>query len=164
MGVIVGTWHFDKARGDLPDGALSAIAAMGRRLQTATGLRVELQPGGRTLRIPTLREELFSWGFYDRGVSVEDLTAQELEELFDWAAGDHAATVHSFIPAHPYLWENLDAVMTAAGGRRANLAVGWQPNPAHARLRTRWDNLSPRDRFLLAMPSLWAARPLDRLL
>jgi len=40
----------------------------------------------------------------------------------------------------------------------------WRPNPAHARLRTRWDALSRRDRFLLVMPSLLGARPFDRLL
>jgi hypothetical protein len=55
-------------------------------------------------------------------------------------------------------------VMTAAGGRRDTDACVWQPDPAHARLRAPWDTLSPRDRFLLTMPSLWGARPFDRLL
>jgi hypothetical protein len=55
--------------------------------------------------------------------------------------------------------------MMAAGGRRGTFyGLGWEPSPAHARLRTRWDTLSRRDRFLLAVPSFLAARPLDRLL
>jgi hypothetical protein len=58
-------------------------------------LRVELQCENRTLRFPTIGQELFGWVFDDRTV-----------------------TVHGFISQHPYLWENLDAVMTAAGGRR----------------------------------------------
>jgi hypothetical protein len=151
VGLIVGGWHFGETQGAGPGDELATIAAIGRRLQAAMGLRVELQVviGWRveerredhTLRIPTLREELFDWMFNDRTV-----------------------TVHGFIPGHPYLWENLDAVMTAAGGSIDTAACVWQPNPAHARLRTRWDTLSPRDRFLLAMPSLLGARPFDRLL
>jgi hypothetical protein len=151
VGVISGTWHFGEAQCALPGDALSATAAIGRRLQAATGLRVELHTviGWRveqryedhTLRIPTLREE-----------------------LFDWVFNDGTVTVHGFIPEHPYLWENLDAVMAATGGRLDAAVHGWRPNPAHARLRTLWDNLSLRDRFLLAMPSLMGTRPFDRLL
>ena len=141
VGVTVGTWHFDETPGDLPGDEPSAIAAIAHRLEAETGLRVEQQHEGRTLRIPTLGEALFDWAFSDRTISVL-----------------------GFLPEHPYLWENLDVVMAAAGGRRDAAAHVWQPNPAHARLRTRWDDLSPRDRFLLRMPSLLAARPFDRLL
>jgi hypothetical protein len=134
VGIIVGTWHFGETQSDLPG--------------AATGLRVEQREDG-TLRIPKLGRLTF-------------LVAGE--ELFDWAFNDHTVSVHAGIPAHPYLWENLDAVMRAAGRRRDTDVCVWQPNPAHARLRTRWDTLSPRDRFLLAMPSLWGGRPFDRLL
>jgi hypothetical protein len=72
--------------------------------------------------------------------------------------------VYGFIPTHPYLWENLDAVMTALGGRRDTDVCVWQPDPAHARLRVRWDTLSPRDRFVLARRPVMAWRPFDRLL
>jgi hypothetical protein len=140
VGVISGTWHFGETS-DLPGDELSALATIGRRLEAATGLRVEQRDEGCTLRIPTLREELFDWAFDDRTVSVR-----------------------GFIPEHPYLWENLDAVMTAAGGRRDTAELGWRPNPAHARLRMRWEALPTRDRFLLAMPSLLGTRPFDRLL
>ena len=148
MGVISGTWHFDETQGGLPGDQLSAVATIGRRLEAATGLRVELIRWGveerledHTLRIPALREELLHWVFNDRTI-----------------------TVHGFIPEHPYLWENLDAVMMAAGGRRDTTVLGWRPNPAHARLRVRWDTLPSHDRFLLRMPSLLGMRPFDRLL
>ena len=82
--------HFGEAQCALPGDALSAIAAIGRRLHAATGLRVELhavigwrvelQHEDHTLRIPTLREE-----------------------LFDWVFNDGASTVHGFIPEHPDL-------------------------------------------------------------
>jgi hypothetical protein len=135
MGIIVGIWHFGETQGNLPGDKSSAIAAIAVRLQAATGLRVEQHKDG-TLRISKL------------GTG---------EELFDWVFNDRTVTVHSGIPAHPYLWENLDAVMTAAGGRRDTRLYVWQPNAAHIRLRTRWDTLSLRDRFLLAMPSFWGA-------
>jgi hypothetical protein len=164
VGVVVGIWYFGEAPRDLPGDELSAIATIGRRLEAATGLRVD-----QDLCIPAIREALFGWAFYDRGVPVKEwrMTVEEWEESmgFDWGADDHAVEVLSFIPAHPYLWENLDAVMTAAGGRNSPAhGFAWRPNPAHARLRTRWENLSRRDRFLLAMPTSLVGRPFDRLL
>jgi hypothetical protein len=148
VGIVVGTWHFGETQGDLRGDEASVVAAIAGRLQAATGLRVKQHEDG-TLGVPTLGRLTF-------------LTPGE--ELFGWAFKDRTVTVYSSIPAHPYLWENLDAVMTAEGNRRDTDVCVWQPNPAHARLRTRWDTLSPRDRFLLAMPSLWGVRPLDRLL
>lgn len=138
VGIVVGSWHFDAAGRGLPADELPAIAALGSRLQAATGLRVELRDAGRTLRIPTLREE-----------------------LFDFDLEGSAITVHAFAPVHPYLWENLDGVMTAAGGRADTADHVWKPDPRHVGLRARWETLSPRDRFLLAMPSLLGARPFD---
>lgn len=148
MGIIVGTWHFGETQSDLPGDESSAVAAIAVRLQAATGLCVQQRDDG-TLRIPIFGRITF-------------LTLGE--ELFGWTFNDHTVTVHTVIPAHPYLWENLDVIMTAARGRRDTDVCVWQPNPAHARLRTRWGTLSPRDRFLLAMPSLWGLRPFDRML
>lgn len=138
MGIVVGSWHFDGVERVLPGDELLAIAALGSRLQAATGLRVELRDAGRTLRIPTLREE-----------------------LFDFNLKASTVTVHGFAPVHPYLWENLDGVMTAAGGRVDTAGHVWKPDPGHIGLRARWETLSSRDRFVLAMPSLLGARPFD---
>jgi hypothetical protein len=138
VGIVVGSWHFDAAETGLPGNELTAIAALGSRLQEATGLRVELRDAGRTLRIPTLREELFDFQYLGSAV-----------------------TVHGFAPVHPYLWENLDGVMTAAGARVDTADHVWKPDPGRVGLRARWEALSPRDRFLLAMPSLLGARPFD---
>jgi hypothetical protein len=149
VGVEIGIWHFGETQGDLPRDVLSAIAAMARRLEAATGLPVEQRNEGRTLRVPALREE---W--------MNDPALRD--EPFDCACTDRTITVLGFVPAHPYLWENLDAAMTAAGGRRNAVSFGGRPNPAHARLRRHWDTLSSRDRFLLAMPSLLGARLLNR--
>jgi hypothetical protein len=148
VGIVVGTWHFGETRGDLPGDEASAVAAIAVRLQAATGLRVEQREDG-TLRVPKLGRLTF---------------LASGEELFGWVFSDQTVTVYAGIPAHPYLWENLDSVMTTAGGRRDTDVCVWQPNPAQARLRRRWDTLSPRDRFLLAMPSLMGTRPFDRLL
>jgi hypothetical protein len=148
VGIVVGTWHFGETQSDLRGDESAAVTAIAGRLQAVTGLRVKQHEDG-TLRVPTLGRLTF-------------LTPGE--ELFGWTFNDRTVTVYSRIPAHPYLWENLDAVMTAAGARRDTDVCVWQPNPAHARLRTRWDTLSPRDRFLLAMPSLWGVRPFDRVL
>jgi hypothetical protein len=99
VAIIVGTWHFGGTQSDLPGDESPTAAAAAVRLHAATGLRVEQREDG-TLRIPKLGRLTF-------------LAAGE--ELFDWAFNDHTATVHSGIPAHPYLWENLDAVMRTAG-------------------------------------------------
>jgi hypothetical protein len=93
VGVTAGTWHFDETPSDLPGDESSAIAAIAHRLEAVTGLRVERRHEGRTLRIPTRGEALFDWAFSDRTISVL-----------------------GFMPEHPHLWENLDAVMAAAGG------------------------------------------------
>lgn len=134
MGLVVGAWLVGH-----PDSI--RLAGVAERLRVATGLEIETQPTEDALRIPALREE-----------------------LFDWTLASGAVTVHGFAPAHPYLWENLDAVMSEAGGHRSAAGHLWQPNPSHARLRARWSTLSSSDRFVLSMRSIFGARPLDRLL
>jgi hypothetical protein len=116
------------------------LAKVWRGLTTVTGLTIE-QDSADSLRIPELRESLFDWVFTGPNV-----------------------TVHGFVPAHPYVWENLDAVMTAAGGKLVHADHLWRPNAAHARLRKPWRELSGRDRALLRLPSLAGWRPFDRYL
>lgn len=75
-----------------------------------------------------------------------------------------ALTLHGYIPAHPYLWENLDRVMTALDGLCGAEPISWQPRAEDAILRRRWNALSRRDRWLLRRASLLASRPWDRFL
>lgn len=134
MGLIVGSWFVRQPEPIWP-------AAVAERLRAVTGLEVEAQPAEGTLRFPALREE-----------------------LFDWTLADGAVTVHGFMPAHPYLWENLDAIMSEANCQRSTASHVWRPNPAHARLRVPWSSLSSKDRFILSTRSIFGARPLDHLL
>lgn len=136
MGVIVGAWDF--AAAPAPD-----IATIAGALALATGLELRREGEGNdvALVLPALRER-----------------------LFDWRTDGARVSVHGFIPAHPYLWESLDAAMASLGGRRAEEAHLWRPDPAHAALRRPWAALSPAQRVLLRLPTLGAWRPLDRLL
>mgnify|MGYP001198527549 CR=1 FL=1 len=136
MGVTVGAWTF--AAAPRPD-----LATIAGALARATGLDVRQEGAGDdvALAVPVLRER-----------------------LFDWRIDGARISVHGFIPAHPYLWESLDAAMTALGGRRAAEAHLWRPDPAHAALRRPWAALTPAQRALLRVPTIGAWRPLDRLL
>jgi hypothetical protein len=134
MGLTFGCWRLTGS------GPLE-LAVIERGLRLATGLSVEPPGRGAGLRFPLLRQDLFDWGLDDAGVSV-----------------------FGFAPPHPYVWENLDAVITALGGQPTDDATAWRPSPGHAGLRTRWSALSRRDRWLLALPSILGARPLDRFL
>lgn len=109
-------------------------------LREATGLRIE-RGDDRELSVPLLGELVLGWE-YD----------------------GNALTLLGGIPRHPYLWENLDRVMIALGGLREESLRGGIPEPGDAALRTSWDALSPRDRWLLRLPPLLASRPLDRFL
>jgi len=134
MGLTVGRWC-------VPCHRRLDLATVEQGLREVTGLRVDRVHGGNTLRLPMIREELFDWVFHACEV-----------------------TVYGFTPAHPFLWENLDAVMTTAGGECSAAPHVWKPDPAHARLRSKWASLSRRDRFVLTLPSIIGARPFDRLL
>lgn len=136
MGLIVGTWVF-------PAAGAPGIAAVAETLARGTGLEVRQEGAGDdiALVVPALRER-----------------------LFDWRTDGACITVHGFIPAHPYLWESLDAAMTALGGRIGEEAHLWRPDPAHAALRRPWSELTPAQRALLRVPTIGAWRPLDRLL
>lgn len=136
MGLTVGEWVFDTA--PPPDPATIAAA-----LARGTGLEIRRQGEGDevVLLVPALGER-----------------------LFDWRAEGPRISVHGFIPAHPYLWESLDAAMASLGGRIGAAAHLWRPDPAHASLRRPWAELTSAQRALLRVPTVGAWRPLDRLL
>ena len=135
MGLVVGDWVFPT--GEAPD--LRTIAT---GLRASTGLVVAESTGApTTLSIPKVRER-----------------------LFDWRIEHGRVAVHGFGPAHPYIWENLDAVLRAMGGDVSDTLTAWRPNPDLAELRRPWLSLTRRQRTLLKIPTMGALRPLDRFL
>lgn len=135
MALVVGDWVF--STGETPD--LQSICG---DLVARTQLSVSAEGEGASavLSVPKLGER-----------------------LFDWRIGDGRLTVHAFGPPHPYLWENLDAVLVALGGQVGGNPVAWRPDPADAALRRPWPSLTRRQRTLLRIPTIGAWRPLDRL-
>ncbi len=136
MAVVVGIWVFD-------GGCVPALADVAEGLREMTALEVVVEGGVEdpVLSLPSLAETLFDW----------KVDAARIE-------------VHSFVPAHPYLWESLDALFGALGGRLSSSPNIWQPNPAHASLRRPWPRLSLRQRWILRTRTIGASRPLDALL
>ena len=108
MGLVVGSWTFAAGAPGLP--------VVVDALRTQTGFTIVLSSTGEVARVdvPLLRES-----------------------LFDWALAPGSIGVCSFAPAHPYLWENLDAAMSMLGGRVAAEAPYWRPNPRNRGLRRR---------------------------
>jgi hypothetical protein len=139
MGLIYGEWIF--AAGTVP-----APAAVASALAEATGLEVRLLPSDAAP---------------DEAISVE--LPQLGEKLVKWRREGDRLAVHGFVPAHPYLWENLDTVMVGLGGACGPAEHGWRPQPDHAGLRRPWAGLTPAQRVLMQLPTLGAWRPLDSL-
>ena len=136
MGLVVGDWVFPT--GEAPD--LPTIVA---GLQASTGLVVVAEGTGASTM-----------------VSIPKVG----ERLFDWRIEHDRVAVHGFGPAHPYVWENLDAVLRAMGGHVSDTLTAWRPNPSLAELRRPWLSLTRRQRTLLKIPTMGALRPLDRFL
>lgn len=136
MGVVVGEWHFT-------DGGPPSFEVVAATLHQATGREVRLTHNGLRLELLPLH------------VGV-----------FEPHTEDHLFSVRGFAPPHPYLWENLDRVLNGFGGIcQTDDPICWLRNPANAALRTRWENLSARDRYLLSLPPFGAAtRRFDRFL
>ena len=136
MGLVVGEWVF-------PTGGTPDVATVAAGLRAGTGLAVTVEGAGAsaTLSIPRVGER-----------------------LFDWSIEHGRLVVHAFGPPHPYVWENLDAVLSAGGGRVGDTATTWRPDPANAALRRPWASLTRRQRTLLQIPTIGAFRPLDHLL
>jgi hypothetical protein len=137
MALVVGEWGFPAETS--PPALADIAAALGRSM----GLAALVEGTGRdaTLRVPALGEQ-----------------------LFDWRAEPGRLRLHGFAPAHPYLWEHLDAALTAAGGRASGGPTAWRPDPRRGALRRPWSALSRRDQWILRAPAILLARPLDRFL
>lgn len=137
MGLVLGKWRFADAS------QLPATQAIANGLTHATGLRVSCSDSGtesdERIDIPFLRESLF-----------------DIERI------DSAITLCGYIPAHPYLWENLDRVLSELGGKIELAETHWRPNSKYHHLRRPWQALTPRQRFLLRLPTLGASRLFDR--
>jgi hypothetical protein len=84
------------------------------------------------------------------------------ESLCDVEYSESDITIYTHMPAHPYLWENLDRTMSELGG---NLVAGetyWRPRQRFHHLRMPWPQLTILQKFILKMPALGASRVLDR--
>jgi hypothetical protein len=139
VAVVRGRWVF--AGNSTPP--LSATIAT--ELSRITGLRVVNRDSANQ------RDEWIDVGTID-------------ESLFDLERDAATLALSSFVPAHPYLWENLDRVLSGLGGCVQSGAGLWQPTPTFERLRGPWDTLTSRQRVLLRFPTIGAARWLDRFL
>jgi hypothetical protein len=138
MGLIYGEWRF-------PGATPPAPAAIARALGEATGLDVRLETQGADAAV----------------VIVVPLLGQR---LFKWRIDGDLLAVHGFVPAHPYLWENLDAVLRGLGGVPGPEEHAWRPDARHAGLRRPWQALGAAPRLLLRLPTIGAWRPQDGLL
>jgi len=135
MGIITGKWLLPSSSHLGAEGITPRWVA--ERLREATGLYAEARADG-VVCIPALREK-----------------------LFDWVIEDGAVSVDGYAPAHPYLWENLDAVMTEAGCTRTEDPWRWQPDPTRTGLRKQWKALPPRNRLILSQPLIRFHRLVD---
>lgn len=137
MGLVVGKWQFENRDGVPSTEALAAALAAATKLQVTHNL----EGGARHERIdiPLLGESLFD---------------------IERAEGD--MTLYGYVPAHPYLWENLDRVLVALGGQRRSDATCWRPDDRFRHVRRSWDELSGSQRWLLRLPTIGPSRLLDR--
>lgn len=136
MGVVHGEWVFPH-EAPAPDAVVEGL-----RLRTGLAITCTSDADGQLEHadIPVIRES-----------------------LFDWEHGDGRVAVHSFGPAHPYLWAQLDAVMTDLGGQIGPSGNAWRPDSGNAALAQPWSALSKRQRFVLGLPTIGSWRPLDFL-
>ena len=135
MGVIHGEWVFPNGEVPSPDAVADALA-------DRTGLVIE-----------RMRDD-------DGSLARVDLPMIK-ESLFGWDRRSDRLSLHSFIPAHPYLWSQLNSVMTALGGRISDAPHAWRPESRGDGFNRRWSELSKRQQFILRLPTIGAWRPLD---
>lgn len=136
MGLIRGEWHFT----DTTPPSLEEIA---EALAARTGLEVHWDRDNDPfwLEVPLLRERLL-----------------EPERHPD------RILIHSFIPAHPYVWIQLHKVMAGFGATALNDPYYWAPDPATVNLDLPWAELNKWQRFALRGRSIAGWRPFDFLL
>lgn len=137
MGVILGEWVF-------PDRGAPALEAVIDGLKARTGLEIDCVHG-------------------DDGVLARTEIPLIKERLFGWDPQPDRISVHSFIPAHPYLWAQLNTVMTDLGGRIGDSPAAWRPDTSSPAFTRPWAELSGRQRLVLRLPTIGAWRPLDFL-
>jgi hypothetical protein len=137
VGLIRGEWLFTTST---PPGLKEIAEAFAAR----TGLEVrcddDTDPGW--LDIPLLNESLFDLEYHppDRVV------------------------LHSFIPAHPYLWTQLDKVMIGLGATASSDPCAWTPDALSDSLDRPWATLTRKQRFALRRRAIGGWRPFDFLL
>ena len=84
------------------------------------------------------------------------------ESLFDIERAGREVTFYGHVPAHPYLWENLDRVLVTLGGQRLSDETCWRPDDRFRHVRKPWDELSAPQKWLLRFRTIGASRLLDR--
>lgn len=127
MGLVQGSWVF---AGRTPP----SLAEVAEAFRASTGLETVVAHEGRTMKVVPLYLEIFEPHITEREFAIQ-----------------------GFMPPHRYLWENLDQVMASLGGACSAEPPYWKPNPADARLRTRWDQLTARDQRDLGLNALGVA-------
>jgi hypothetical protein len=90
MGLVVGRWQFENRDGVPSTEALATALAAATKLQVTHQLE---DTQHERIDIPLLGES-----------------------LFDIERAEGEMTLYSYVPAHPYLWENLDRVLVELGG------------------------------------------------
>jgi hypothetical protein len=136
LGLVIGKWCFE------PGFPMPKVKAMAYTLSMLMGIDVLcIDPGDKTqyIDIPMI------------GQSLCDVEYSESD-----------ITIYTHIPAHPYLWENLDCAMSELGGRLVAGETYWQPQQRFHHLRRPWSQLSILQQLLLKIPAIGASRVLDR--
>lgn len=85
------------------------------------------------------------------------------ESLFGWEHYADRIVLHSFVPAHPYLWTQLDKVMRSFGASTTTDPTAWKADPPSPGLDKAWSELSATQRLILRLRPIGPWRPLDWL-
>lgn len=136
MGLVVGKWHFEPG---LPMPKVEAIADTLAILMGIDVLCIDSEEETRYIDIPVIGESLCDVEYSESDIAI-----------------------YTHMPAHPYLWENLDCAMSELGGKLVAGETYWQPQKRFHHLRRSWPQLSILQKLLLKVPALGASRVFDR--